>query len=276
MSQISPSNSTWSASDGLNVARWIKDPLCAGAAILPFIPLMIIKSAMQAQDPEKRRTFNQICKNEFNKKTVVPVVKGCIKASGAVAVTLGAQLYLQQFFEYLWKNSRQNTQLDNTMNSAIIPTGVAILTAPGLIGFNGLTMKKGFFKSIKQITPAQYLATVIREMFFLASIQFSGLATKHIQNNWGENKTAKHTSNFVVGFLGAAFGHNADTYLTWLQKGTLLGAQASFRHSFAGILPRAFAVGGFNTLYQHTKSTANDQLNLYERKISAVKDKPQL
>lgn len=270
MTQVSPSNSPWTSSNFISLVRNIKDPLCAGAAIFPFLPLMIIKSAMQADDPAKRRTFMQIFKNEFNANTALSVLIGCIKASGALGLTLGVQLKLQEGLVSLYKKQATSPQYDNVVNSAGIPTAVAILTTPGLIGFNGLTMKQGFFNSMKKITREQYIATVVREMFFLASIQFSGLATQQIQNTFGENKTAKHASHFFVGFLGAAFGHAADTYLTQLQKNTLQqGVKISLRNLRAGFVPRTCAVGGFNTAYQQLKSTANSQLELYSEKKSS-------
>ncbi len=211
-----------------NISPFAGPPIAASLSIIPVFWLFMAKSARQLNEP----------------LPIMPVTQALrlgIYTSPLVGAITGAQLLSQRKLEKSLSTSAENIQ--TIMVSTV---GVAIISAPLLVAFNGKSMGKSVKESLKHLTFRQVSTIVVRETSFLFSIRISNIVGKIIKDSFGDNKVVEHSSIFATGFIGSLIGHPADTALTLQQK----ARNFSFRNCLKGSLLRGSAIGGFAILYK--------------------------
>lgn len=220
------------------VASFAIPPVAASGAIVPVFRDLIIKSAQQRGEAIPSITISEGLK------------KG-LRSAPTVGVIVGTQMVIQQQVEKVLMGDSKSSSFSSSLLSSAI---VGAASAPVLAVFNGQTMGKSMWESIRNFTPRQGGAIAAQETAFVAGISAADKLSTKMKQKLGDNKFVDYAAAFFAGAAGSIAGHPANTALTRGQSGMKL---ESFGQSLWGVARKARAVGCFSVLYKFAKENLN-------------------
>ncbi len=222
------------------IAPYVNSSIAASAAIVPVFYGFVGKSSLQTGKP---------LPNMLPKEIFI----GGLKAAPTIGITIGSQMFVQNMAEEAlityFGYTKENLDFKAMLVSSI---ATGILSTPPLAMFNGQTMGRSVWLSLKSLSIKQTAAIVSRETSFLFSLRISDPISKAIKGIYGDNKIAEYGATFISGVALSVVGHPADTALTLWQKDLKV---ENPQQLMRGVFTRALAIGGFSILYKAAKET---------------------
>lgn len=202
----------------------------AGCAMVPTYYGYAIKTAQQIGKPLPPITFET-------------TLRGGFRTAPNIAFTVATQMTVQDIFQKIFSKKTADPSIPVILGSSGIS---GIVCSPLLAGFNGQTMNKPFFESVKSTTLKQTIAISFREASFIASVKVNEPLQLISKRKWGDQKWLAYATAFVSGSLGSIVSHPADTLLTLLQ--TEKPIQIS--HLMKGHWARTLATGFYVIIFE--------------------------
>ncbi len=210
---------------------WVREPLAAGAAIVPTYYGFRVKTAQQLGQEIPRMSFRE-------------AARGGAGLAPTVASLVGMQMLVQKAAEE--KIQELTGREQGFYTTAASSLAVGLVSSPGIAIFNGQAAKQSPLAALRNLSPRQFGAISVQESAFVMGLS----AAKHInavaKEQFGESEAVETGSSFISGALGSLCGHPANTCLTLWQNGQrVLSAGQLMR----GASAKAVATGIFSAVY---------------------------
>ncbi|MCE5294208.1 MAG: hypothetical protein LLF94_06295 [Chlamydiales bacterium] len=214
--------------------NWLREPLAAGAAIVPTYYGFRVKTAQQLGQPIPKMGFGE-------------AVRGGVSLSPTVASLVGMQMMVQKVAE---EKIQELTGRDQGfLSTAASSLAVGLASSPGIAVFNGQAAGQSPLVSLRNLTPRQFGAISAQETAFVMGLS----AAKHInalaKEQFGESLAVETSSSFISGAIGSLCGHPANTCLTRWQNGLKVESAGQLMR---GGSAKALATGVFSAVYHAT------------------------
>jgi hypothetical protein len=230
-----PSTGVWQT-----VAPYATPPAAAGLAIIPAFKFFIEKSAAQLDKPE-RVSFRTGIKEGFK---TAPTISGIVGSQ--MLLQAGAEWSLKKCFGK--EDEEQNrTPIVHILVSALF---VGSVSAPGLVIFNGRTMKQTARQALATLNPKLVAAITARETAFLFFSRMTKPISDKTKEVLGNNRMVQYTTTFFTGAISSLAIHPADTAVTRWQKDKSMPWDRTqpakcYRQWMQGGVARAKGIGTF-------------------------------
>ncbi len=210
---------------------WLREPLAAGAAIVPAYYGFRVKTAQQLGQPIPKVGFQE-------------AVRGGASLAPTVATLVGMQMMVQKAAEEKIQELVGRDQ--GFFSTAASSLTVGLVSSPGIAVFNGQAAGHSPMTSLRNLTPRQFGAISCQETAFVMGLS----AAKHINSlakeQFGDNAAVETGSSFISGALGSLCGHPANTCLTRWQNGLKVESAGQLMR---GGPAKAVATGVFSAVY---------------------------